>query len=466
MKKNYGLIAGVILLIAVLGGAFLLLRPSIHFTDPHPVLERTEVYRAEDYIQRAGGTVTPEAETLYTEEVGEQSFHYKVKKWIFERDIVFTYTVKDTVPPQITLLREFLFRDPGESLSEEDMKENVEVNEGTISFETDYEAEFSGTYLVKVKAEDDYGNVSEAVFDVVVRDTEAPVVFRSGNGAIFQVGEEFDTNAIMSYGDNADPRPVLELSGKVDTSEPGTYRLHAYLTDASGNVTDWPLSITVSDEEPEPSEPDDSYYDFEEFQADHGGPGRKLGIDISNWQGDIDFEAAKAAGCEFAIIRVGYSFLGELTVDKRFHQNIEGAKAAGIPVGIYLFCYDNNEEDLLKSLEQVYQELGDTELELPVVFDWENFGNYQEYEVSFQQLNHLYDVFARDAESRGYRAMLYGSKYYLQSVWNHTDIRPVWLAQYASRPTYDGPYEIWQVSEKGKLDGVPERVDLDILYTE
>ncbi|MBR2802511.1 MAG: hypothetical protein IKE21_08040 [Erysipelotrichaceae bacterium] len=467
MKKNVKLAAGIaVLLIAVLAGGVLLLRPSIHFTQQHPVLERTESYRALDYVGRANGTVAPETEMLDTEEVGEQSFHYKVKKWIFERDIVFTYTVEDTIPPQIALLREVLFCDPGVALSEEEIRANAEINEGTLTVETDYEAEFSGTYPVKVRAEDDSGNVSEASFNIVVRDTEAPVVFRSGNGAVFQVGEEFDANAIMSYGDNADPRPVLELSGKVDTSEPGEYSLYAVLTDASGNVTDWELNVTVTDEEPEPSEPDDSYYAFEEFRADHGGPGRKLGIDISNWQGDIDFRAAKAAGCEFVIIRVGYSFQGELTVDKRFHQNLDGAKAAGLPVGIYLFCYDNNEEDLRKSLEQVYQELGDTALELPVVFDWENFGNYQEYEVSFQQLNHLYDVFAKDAESRGYQAMLYGSKYYLQSVWNHTDTRPVWLAQYASRPTYNGPYEIWQVSEKGKLDGVPERVDLDILYTD
>ena len=103
-------------------------------------------------------------------------------------------------------------------------------------------------------------------------------------------------------------------------------------------------------------------------------------------------------------------------------------------------------------------------VQLPIVFDWENFFNYHEYEISFQDLNHLYDVFEKEVNERGYESMLYGSAYYLNRIWTHKDSRPVWLAQYSSWPTYKHPYILWQLADNGKLDGVSENVDLDVLF--
>ena len=178
----------------------------------------------------------------------------------------------------------------------------------------------------------------------------------------------------------------------------------------------------------------------------------------------IDFEAVKAAGCEFVIIRVGYSYQGELHVDKMFRQNIDRAKAAGLPVGIYLFSYDNNEPDLLRALDAVFEELGDTELELPIVFDWEDFGDYQSYKMSFATLNKLYDAFERAVTEKGYESMLYGSKSFLLKVWKHRDTRKIWLAQYNTAPTYDGQYSIWQCSGSGKISGIRGEADFDVMY--
>ena len=164
-------------------------------------------------------------------------------------------------------------------------------------------------------------------------------------------------------------------------------------------------------------------------------------------------------------MRIGYSHQGKLFLDEKFRQNLSGAKAAGLPVGVYLFSYDYLESEMLTALEDVFEELGDTKLELPLIFDWENFGRYQNYEMSFLQLNHMYDVFEEQVEAHGYRCMLYGSRYYLANIWQKTDTRPIWLAQYNSVPTYEGPFEIWQRTDVGVIDGIDGKVDLNILYT-
>ena len=112
----------------------------------------------------------------------------------------------------------------------------------------------------------------------------------------------------------------------------------------------------------------------------------------------------------------------------------------------------------------LFEQLKDVELELPIVFDWENFGKFQNYEMSFRDLNKLYDVFEKEVTSRGYKSMLYGSSYYLRTLWKHLDTRPVWLAVYADWPTYQYPYEFWQVSDHGTIDGIDGYVDFNIQF--
>ena len=465
-KKKRSIVPVLILfvLLACLAAGFFFLFPRISFKDGERVYEKGEIYPAESVVVKANGTLTPENDVLDTAAVGEHHFRYTVKKLFFTRELDFVYEVVDTTPPKIEIRESTVYRDPGETYTEEEMRANITVDEGTLSFSTDYDPQYSGTYTVFVHAVDDSGNESDASYEAVVKDTEAPVMFRSGNGAQILVGKDFDIHSVIGYGDNADPVQDLKIDGEVDTSEPGIYPLHVAVTDASGNRKEWDLDVEVVEEIPK-SEPYEYEYPFEEFMDDYAGSRRKFGIDVSEWQGDIDFEAAKEAGCEFVIIRVGWSYLGELNVDKKFHQNLERAKAAGMQVGIYLFCYDNNDADLISSTGKMFAELGDVSLDMPVVFDWENFRNFQEYEISFQQLNHLYDVFEKEVAKRGYESMLYGSAYYLRTVWNHTDTRPVWMAQYAAYPNYQGKYQIWQASDSGKLAGIDGPVDLNIWYT-
>ena len=460
MKKLISLL--IVIVILIISSIFFFM-PSIKF-DYDKKLEKGEEYFASEFILKKNGNIINENDKLFTSETGKHAHVYHIEKGPFKKAIVFNYEVIDTIAPEITIIEKVINRSVGDIYSKQDMLRNVEVNEGDDLFEGNLDLSKEGTYQIKVIAVDRFNNTSTDSYEVVVKeDNEAPLLFRSGDGTEILLHSEFNIDSIISYGDNVDPRPSIEVDGYVDTSEIGSYPLSVTVSDFSGNKTSWDLTVEVVEEKKE-AEPRDYSYSFEEFKNEYAGEGRMFGLDISEWQGDVDFEAIKKAGCEFIFLRIGWSFEGELTLDKKFRQNIEGAKEVGIPVGIYLFSYDYTEEDLLLSLEKVYKELGDTKLELPLVFDWENFRRYQDYNISFRELNHLYDVFERDVIKHGYQPMLYGSQGYLKRVWSKTDTRDVWLAQYINWPTYDRPYQIWQVCDWGRIDGIKYDADFDILF--
>ncbi|MBQ6456875.1 MAG: DUF5011 domain-containing protein [Mogibacterium sp.] len=296
-----------------------------------------------------------------------------------------------------------------------------------------------------------------------VTDTVPPLKIWSGSGSVVQRGTEFNISDYIAYGDNADPQPKLKAEGEVDINTNGTYPLHITVTDASGNSVDWDMTIEVADSVPAYTD-DAERIQFTDFRSKNAGSGRSFGIDVSSWQDDVDFEAAAAAGCEFVMIRIGYSSGGEVTVDSKFDQNWERARAAGLKTGLYLYSYDNNEEDVRASADWIIEKLSGEKPDLPVVFDWEDFGRFQTYKMSLTDLNRLYDVFADELAAGGYDCMLYGSKNYLEKIWTDTDIRPVWLAQYAEKPDYKGPYRIWQACSTGRIAGISGDVDLDIMY--
>ena len=296
-----------------------------------------------------------------------------------------------------------------------------------------------------------------------VIDTEPPLTLWSGDGTILERGTKFDIENVIAYGDNADPAPEVSVDGKVDMDKAGRYPLHVTVTDSSGNATDWDLTIEVADSLP--SWQDNSpRTPFGDFAKKYKGSGKSFGIDVSAWQDEIDFKAVRDAGCEFVIIRMGWSEEGKMTLDKRFDENYKKAKDAGLKVGVYVFTYDNTEEHVRAVADQVMEKLDGDKLDLPVAFDWEDFGSFQTYGLSFYGLNRLYDAFADELSKSGYDCMLYGSKNYLEKVWEDTDTRPVWLAHFTDKTDYKGPYMLWQASCTGNIDGISGDVDMDILY--
>ena len=140
------------------------------------------------------------------------------------------------------------------------------------------------------------------------------------------------------------------------------------------------------------------------------------------------------------------------------------ARHAGLKVGVYFYSYDSNENDVRASAAWIIKTLGEKPLDLPVAFDWEDFGVFQSYDMSFYGLNKLYDAFAGEITAAGYDCMLYGSKNYLEKIWTDTKERPVWLAHYTDKTDYGDPYMMWQASCTGRINGIKGDVDMDILY--
>lgn len=331
-----------------------------------------------------------------------------------------------------------------------------------------------GNFKITVQRRD--GNrIVEETAAYKVADTTDPLLINGGWKVYLDLGESLDLDNYVGYADNYDDSPKLTYTGKVDTSSCGTYPITATVTDSSGNKTSWDLKIIVTDpneqggtggsggsggdREPDPGDP------FAEFTEKYAADGVSFGIDVSKWQGDIDFKAVKAAGADFVIIRVGHCY-DEISKDKYFEANLKNAKAAGLQVGVYLYTTATDADEAREHARWIVDQLRGVSLEMPIVFDWESFDNFQQYDISIHDLNEVYLAFADEVSTLGYKPMLYGSKNRMNTIWSDEAkaAAPVWLAHYTEQTDYEGDYMMWQASCTGRIAGIDGDVDLDILY--
>lgn len=302
----------------------------------------------------------------------------------------------------------------------------------------------------------------EISYNVV--DTTAPVCLNPGYGSVLPTGSVFDPDSLVGYADNCDRRPALSCTGYVDTSAEGVYPVTLTVTDASGNSTSWDLDVTVSDQ------PADNYIDsgdligFGDFMQMYAGEGCHFGIDVSKWQGSIDFGAVKGAGCEFAIIRMGYSSDGYIYPDEYFEDNLRNARAAGLKVGVYFYSEDSRADIARGVARYIADTLGGSRLDLPVAFDWEDFYHFQNYGMSIHDLSELFEAFADELDKNGYDTMLYSSKNFLENFWENSGCHPVWVANYTDADNYSGSHILWQRCGNGRINGIDGAVDLNVLY--
>ncbi|MDE7121722.1 MAG: hypothetical protein K2O42_06135, partial [Oscillospiraceae bacterium] len=308
-----------------------------------------------------------------------------------------------------------------------------------------------------------YGTeIREQIITYEVRDTMPPVILNNGSGAFIRTGGECNLRNLIGYGDAEDPSPSLTYDGDVDTSVPGFYPLTVYITDRSGNQSVCALTVTVGDETPNVSSTRPQIH-FQDFVSQYNDPGRgtSFGIDVSKWQGYIDYNAVKQAGCEFVLLRIGASYNNPPQMDEYYFYNIDSAKQAGLQVGVYFYTTDTTEEQIRADVAWIVENLNGRELDFPVVFDWEDFQHFQKYGISFYELNRLYQVFSEELRQSGYDAMLYGSKNYLLNVWGTPEDCPVWLAHYTQQTDYPGNYQFWQRTDAGIMPGIAVPVDFD-----
>ena len=303
-------------------------------------------------------------------------------------------------------------------------------------------------------------------YEINVVDNVAPLIWLN-NSYTVNVGSDITLTDKILCGDDTDPNPTCEVIGEYNMNEAGTYPLVFKATDNSGNVTEKEFNLIVR--EPKSSGTSSGSVStktlFSEVVDAHKNENTEIGIDISKWQGDVDFNALKEAGVEFVIIRVGTSsgINGENLVDSKFEQNINGANKAGIPVGIYFYSYANSEDRAISDALWVLEQIKDYKVDLPIAFDWENWSFYNEFNLSFFGLSNMADSFVKTVRDAGYEGMLYSSKNYLEDIWFKGDY-PVWLAHYTTKTNYEGDYEFWQLCNNGRVAGINGDVDINIRY--
>ena len=300
-------------------------------------------------------------------------------------------------------------------------------------------------------------------FDVEVIDTVKPLIWLSDSYSV-KVGSDIDLAKSILCGDNYDNKPNCYIEGEYDLNSEGAYNLVYKAIDKSGNEESKPFTLNVY-KPVEQIKKEEVYTPFNEVVSNYKTDSNKIGIDVSSHQGDIDFEALKNAGVEFVMIRVGYKkgTDGEYVLDSKFKDNIEGANSVGIKAGIYFYSYADSTKMAREDAKWVLKQIKNYKIDLPVVFDWEEWRYFNEFNLSFFNLNNLSLEFIKTVEKNGYKGMLYSSKKYLEYIWDRSKY-DIWLAQYNDTVTYDGKYSIWQVTDDGKIDGIKNAVDIDIMY--
>ena len=185
----------------------------------------------------------------------------------------------------------------------------------------------------------------------------------------------------------------------------------------------------------------------------------KNGIDVSKWNGAIDFQEIKNDGVEFVMIREGYGKESPSQVDKRFEENYKNAKAVGVPVGVYHYSYADSVEDAKKEAEFCLKNIAGKQLEYPVAFDIED---KEQLKLSRRQRTDICKAFCEEIEKAGYYAMIYCNLNWYKNYLYSEELKKydLWLAEwYEEKPSVE--CGIWQKSDQGQINGIGGNVDIN-----
>lgn len=198
-----------------------------------------------------------------------------------------------------------------------------------------------------------------------------------------------------------------------------------------------------------------------------------LGVDVSHHQGSIRWDEVAASGVCFAMIRLGHRAVsdGVIRLDNYWEENFTGARNAGLPVGVYFFSQATSVEEAKEEAAFVLKVLNGRGLELPVVFDWEDyFGNDRISNIDPETVNACAIAFCEEIAKAGYEPMVYFNLDLADRFWDLETIQQqgysFWLAMY--RNTMSWPYaaKMWQYTETGRVAGIDTPVDLNLYFPE
>ena len=211
-----------------------------------------------------------------------------------------------------------------------------------------------------------------------------------------------------------------------------------------------------------------NYYSYEDEKYKS-----KLGVDVSLYQGDIEWQKVKNAGIEFAILRLGfrgYGQDGKIVLDSKFEENYNNAINEGIEVGVYFFSQATNVEEAKEEAEFVLKNIKEKEIKYPVIFDLEKI----KYDVartdnlSIEEATDITLEFCKKIKEDGYEPCIYGNAKAFATKLKLEEFNGYkkWYADYQEIPIYPYEFNIWQYTESGKIDGIEGNVDLNICFLE
>ena len=194
------------------------------------------------------------------------------------------------------------------------------------------------------------------------------------------------------------------------------------------------------------------------------------GIDVSEYQGFIDWKQVKDSGIDFAFIRIGCRTYadGGIIYDNRFKENLYSADRAGIHTGVYFFSQALTVEEAIEEADAVIEAIKPFNITYPVVFDWEII--YEDYartdEISIDSLADCCVAFCERVKQAGYTPMIYQNTSTLLSKVDLPRVKEydIWLAEYNDEPTYYYDFKIWQYASDGRVPGIATDVDMNVSF--
>ena len=333
-----------------------------------------------------------------------------------------------------------------------------------------------GDYLDTSKLGDNEVDIEYQIEDTIysenfkyrVNDTTAPLIWMSSSLSITVGDTESIVNKIICA-DNYDKNPSCYIEGVYDAHSVGSYPLKVIAIDANGNKSENAFTLHVKEKGSSSGNNNSNNTaktNIADVIAKYKTDDVLVGIDVSKYQGNIDWKKVKASGVEFAIIRLGLGYDDVLKLDEYFKANIEGALANGIKVGIYFYSYAVNTKEAISHANYVLENIKDYDVTLPIAWDWENFKYWNEFGISMYDLRSMSYAYQDVIKKAGYTPVQYGSKTYLNAFWKPFKY-DVWLAIYTinmNPPLFDDNFIMWQLSNTGRVPGINGDVDLDLYY--
>ncbi len=320
-----------------------------------------------------------------------------------------------------------------------------------------------GKRKVEIQYKNRYGFVEQKNFVIEVKDVTPPLIIVNNPYKVF-VGEVQNLLDDIFCADDYDDGIRCVISGEYDLNTVGNYHLNISAKDKSGNKSqkDFVLEVVKKSEKNNSSPVERT--NFRQIYHKYKSDFTEVGLDISKWQGKVDYAKIKNEGVSFVMLKIGgqRKINGEIIIDPNFYENINKAMEQNLKVGVYFYSYAKNVSEAEKQAIWVVQKIKDYNLSLPIAFDWENWEHYSTFGIGFRTLNKVATSFIQKINHYGYDGMLYSSKYYLENIW-YQDYYTKWIAYYSEYNDYKGDYMMWQICNNGKIDGIDGPVDIDIL---